>query len=116
MQNPKTMLQLIQSESDKAFGQQLETEELINIKTKQHCRLQQGRPCRTSHKYLGQIREDIEQLTQRVNELDTLMIQLQNLERMIKEYDAELKTAAHRRWQINKTANQIRREHALTQL
>lgn len=116
MQNHKILLQLIQLESDKAFSQQREIEGLIQLRTKQLCRLQKGMPCRTSHKNLGQIREEIEQLTQRVNELDTLMIQLQKLDRMIKEYDAKLTTAAHRRWLINKMTNQIRRDHALTQL
>ncbi|MBE0472215.1 MAG: hypothetical protein IBX55_22245 [Methyloprofundus sp.] len=116
MQNQKTMLQLIHFELDKAFNQQLEIEELIKLRSKQSCRLQEGRPCRTSHKNLGQMQREIEQLTQRVNELDTLMIQLQNLERMINEYDAEVITAAHGHWLINKTANQIRRDHALTQL
>ena len=115
MQNHKILLQLIQLESDKAFSQQREIEELIQLRIKQLQRLQEGRPCRTSHKNLGQIQEEIEHLTHRVYELDTLMIQLQKLERMIKEYDAT-KIVEHRHCLISKMANQIRREHALTQL
>lgn len=115
MQKLKIMLQLIHLELDKAYDQQRGAEEMINLRTKQLQRLQEGRPCRTSHKNLGQIKEEIEHLTHRVYELDTLMIQLQKLERMIKEYDAT-KTVEHRHWLISKMANQIRRDHALTQL
>lgn len=116
MQKLKIMLQLIHLELDKAYDQQRGAEEMINLRTKQLQRLQEGRPCRTSDKKLGQIKEEIEHLTHRVYELDTLMIQLQKLERMIKEYDATLITAEHRRWLIKKTANQLRCKHALTQL
>jgi len=116
MQKQKTMLHAINLESDKAYNQQQEKEELIKLRTKQLKRLQEGRPSRTSHKNLGQLEEEIEHLKQRVYELDTLMIQLQKLERMIKEYDADLIIAEHRRWLINKTANRLRRNYALTQL